>query len=71
MMLSKEAGRAVPIRYESLKSLPTRPLLARFQLIQKTKNANTMLPSAAAQTQRSATDNGQNVRSPAKHPFSQ
>jgi len=71
MMLSKEAGRTVPIRHESLKSLPTRTLLARFQPIQKKKNANTTLPSAFAQTQRSATDNGQNVRSPIKHPFSQ
>ena len=63
-MLSKEAGSAVPTGYESLKSLPTRTLLALFQPYQKKKN--TTLPSKAAQTPRSATDNGQNARSPAK-----
>jgi len=65
-MLSKEAGSAVPIGYESLKSLPTRTLLALFQPFQKKKNANTTLPSKAAQTPRSATDDGQNARSSAK-----
>jgi len=50
MVLSKEAGRAVPIGYESLKSLPTRTLLARFQPFQKKKTTNTTLPRKAAQT---------------------
>jgi len=57
-MLSKEAGRAVPLGYESLKSLPTRTLLARFQPFQEEKNANTTLPSKAAQTPCSTTDEG-------------
>jgi len=47
-MLSKEAGSAVPKGYESLKSLPTRTLLALFQTFYKKKNANTTLPSKAA-----------------------
>jgi len=40
--------------------------LALFQPFQKKKNASTTLPSKAAQNPRSATDNGQNARSPAK-----
>jgi len=40
--------------------------LARFQPFQKKKNANTTLPRKAAQTPHSATDDGQNARSPAR-----
>jgi len=40
--------------------------LALFQPFQKKKNANTTLPSKVAQTPRSATDDGQNARSPIK-----
>jgi len=40
--------------------------LALFQPFQKKKNVNTTLPSKAAQTPRSASDDGQNACSPAK-----